>query len=187
MKRIQLRRLIAVCIGLIAILTIVFVYNGRAKPHAATSPASPPPPSLWSNERTPTFADFAVGEKFTGVPAKIDYVSSPLAGEFKTAIAAGVRQGANFAGHYRLVELGCGTSCQTFVVVDLTDGKVYDGGTAERGIEYHADSKLAVFDPPYGPDVIVRPDDPLANLPVRYSVWHDNRFEQVWQIITLIR
>ena len=33
-------------------------------------------------------------------------------------------EGPNYAGHYRVVVWGCGTSCAMFAVVDLRNGKV---------------------------------------------------------------
>ena len=35
----------------------------------------------------------------------------------------------DFAGHYKIVGYGCGTSCWSFNVVDVKTGKIYDGMT----------------------------------------------------------
>jgi hypothetical protein len=60
----------------------------------------------------------------------------------------------NFAGHYAVVEWGCGTGCLQMAVVDLQSGDVYDGpftllcminaNDDETSVVYHRDSSLFV-------------------------------------------
>jgi hypothetical protein len=44
---------------------------------------------------------------------------------FRTRIKGGVQQGVNFAGHYSLIQFGCGTGCTQVLVTDVSTGKVY--------------------------------------------------------------
>jgi hypothetical protein len=44
---------------------------------------------------------------------------------FRTRIKVGVQQGVNFAGHYSLIQFGCGTGCTQVLVTDVSTGKVY--------------------------------------------------------------
>lgn len=44
---------------------------------------------------------------------------------FRTRIAEGIhKQGISFAGHWTLIEIGCGTNCQFGYAVDLSDGSI---------------------------------------------------------------
>ncbi|KXU30656.1 hypothetical protein A0J57_20140 [Sphingobium sp. 22B] len=43
---------------------------------------------------------------------------------FRTRIVNEMRTGPNFAGHYAMVEIGCGTSCRFALVADVATGKV---------------------------------------------------------------
>jgi hypothetical protein len=43
---------------------------------------------------------------------------------YRTRIRSGIEEGANFGGHYSIVEIGCGTSCRFAFVVDLRTGEV---------------------------------------------------------------
>jgi len=57
-------------------------------------------------------------------PAKLDLRSSPIANMYRTVIRQQMKQGPNFAGHYRVAIWGCGSSCAQFAVVDLQSGRV---------------------------------------------------------------
>jgi len=46
--------------------------------------------------------------------------------DYRTRIRDGMRQGANFAGHYALIGWGCGTGCQVYVVGDVITGQMFD-------------------------------------------------------------
>ena len=84
----------------------------------------------------------------TGKHAPINWKSNPSARHFRTVIKDGVKQGVNFAGHYCIIEWGCGTQCQSWVIVDQLNGNIYDGIPTCRGQEYHAGSRLIILDPP---------------------------------------
>lgn len=91
-----------------------------------------------------------------------DYPSVPLSGALKlpnfggrdadyrmyrTRIGNGAAQGVNFAGHYAMIEIGCGTSCRFAFIVDLQTGRVgsfpYGGEEQyQMGMIYLPESRL---------------------------------------------
>lgn len=44
---------------------------------------------------------------------------------FKTKITEEMKTGPNFAGHYAIITIGCGTSCNFSFVGDVATGQVY--------------------------------------------------------------
>jgi hypothetical protein len=76
--------------------------------------------------------------------------------QFGTQIREGVKNGANFGGHYSLVQWGCGAGCVQMVLADLESGALYDGpfgalpggrlaisaGAPNAGLEFRAASRL---------------------------------------------
>lgn len=50
----------------------------------------------------------------------------------RTRLRDGVKQGPNFAGHYALIQFGCGAGCSAALITDVASGKVY---AAPRGGE----------------------------------------------------
>lgn len=73
----------------------------------------------------PRFDQFAVRDSFSGIPAK-PILSTTRDRLFRTMIRNGAAKGPNFAGHYVIVDWGCGTSCAQAVVVDAKNGEVRD-------------------------------------------------------------
>jgi len=45
---------------------------------------------------------------------------------FRTRIREGMSTGPDFAGHYAIIQLGCGTGCSFVLVGDVATGQVYD-------------------------------------------------------------
>lgn len=45
---------------------------------------------------------------------------------YRTRIADGMRAGPNFAGHYAIIEIGCGTGCRYVKMADVKTGKVHE-------------------------------------------------------------
>ena len=67
------------------------------------------------------------------------------AGNHRTRIVEGLRKGPNFAGHYSLIEIGCGTSCLFAYLADARSGQVFSfpyGGEEqyELSLRYGLDS-----------------------------------------------
>lgn len=72
----------------------------------------------------PRFEAFRV-PVYSGKPARPDVRSHPRSRLFRTELREAVEQGANFAGHYRLVSWGCGAACYQWAIVDVKSGKVF--------------------------------------------------------------
>jgi hypothetical protein len=68
-----------------------------------------------ATEFLPTFAEAAVPD-FEGRDA--------WAARYRTMIRQGVEDGPDFAGHWSLVQVGCGTGCSTTYMVDHATGEV---------------------------------------------------------------
>jgi hypothetical protein len=84
----------------------------------------------------PRFEDYAVTEIFTGKPA-VPLIETPLERMYRTRIREGAMKGwgvfrdgkeqpgPNFAGHYFVIQWGCGTACLMMVLADGLTGKIY--------------------------------------------------------------
>jgi hypothetical protein len=71
------------------------------------------------------FEQFAVSERFVGKPAQPNLSSHPDARTYRTVLARESQAGPNFAGHFTLVRIGCGTGCSRVAVVEAGHGTVY--------------------------------------------------------------
>jgi hypothetical protein len=75
-------------------------------------------------------------------------VSSGEARTYRTVIREGAKAGVNFAGHYTVVTIGCGTSCIRAVVIDRMTGKVqFTPVGPGLGVAIRVDSALLIADP----------------------------------------
>lgn len=99
--------------------------------------------------KLPTFDDFPIENRYKGIPAKVDLSSNRYAKKFRTVLREGAREGPNFAGHYTLVEWGCGSSCQSHAIVDAKNGKVFFPHKllTTAGIDFKLTSSLIITDP----------------------------------------
>jgi len=66
---------------------------------------------------------------------------------FRTRIGDDMREGPDFAGHYKVIQFGCGTGCSIVFVGDVASGRVYEfphGGENDQGLslEYRVNSTL---------------------------------------------
>lgn len=97
------------------------------------------------------------GPSFTDVPARKFLSGAPRLPDFggrdadyrmyRTRIREGAAEGVNFAGHYAMIEIGCGTSCRFAFIVDLQTGQVgsfpYGGEEQyQMGMLYSPESRL---------------------------------------------
>ena len=113
---------------------------------------------------------------FQGRPAS-PKLETPLVKEHGTIIRKAAMRGANFAGHYRVVDWGCGTACGVYVIVDERTGKVFEPPEISKGVdlgvagpEFRRDSTLMVVascPPPeaYG----------LKNCEKKFYTWNGTR------------
>jgi hypothetical protein len=108
---------------------------------------------------TPRFADYPVrqSERFKGKPAAVK-LTSAQARRYRTMIREGALEAPNFAGHYTIVQWGCGAGCVQFAVVNAKTGAVFmppfsvgpralvEGQTGEpdEPLQFRVDSKLLI-------------------------------------------
>jgi hypothetical protein len=110
--------------------------------------------SIFAQSALPQFGTYPVTEIFKGKPAAPDFKTDPDAKRFVTLIQDGAKKGPNFAGHYTLISWGCGTMCQSFIIIDSVNGKIYPSPfTTETGVCYRLDSSLLILNP-ITPDVV---------------------------------
>ena len=74
---------------------------------------------------------------------------APRHRKFRTALALAALAGPNYAGHFAVVEVGCGTACSIPMALDLTTGAVVDlppevSMSPDVIYEYHRNSALLV-------------------------------------------
>jgi hypothetical protein len=124
----------------------------------------------------PNFEDYHVGERYKGKPAMVDFRSDPDARRFRTRLRQAVAKGPNFAGRYVVVMWGCGTSCQSWAIVDARTGKIHSPlDPTSEGACFRIDSALFVTDP-IDQDTFDRYKGELPDwLETRYWKWDGNK------------
>lgn len=132
-------------------------------------------------------------EVWRGTVAPLNLRSHPLARMYRTSTREQMRdEGVNFAGHYALVAMGCGTGCSITGIVDARNGQAYfpkefEGWTAIVGDyefadgedirTFHSNSRLlkAIGRPRIG-----RPgEERYGPSGIYYYEWKNNRLRQV--------
>jgi hypothetical protein len=104
---------------MLANLLLLILAGLSATPSQITEGTSKMPAIL-----LPRFAEFKVEKVFNGKPAP-PVLLRPEERRFRTVLREGANAGPNFAGHYTIVEWGCGTECWQAAVVDAETGRVY--------------------------------------------------------------
>ena len=111
----------------------------------------------------------ALEDRFVGAPAQVDFDFEPTAEEFRTTLVEAVARGPNFAGHYRVVEWGCGTGCQSFSVVDVRDGRIVAYNIpATYGAHFSLESRLFVTNPQENATALTDPQTSVSATSERY-------------------
>ncbi|NTH14236.1 hypothetical protein G6L99_19125 [Agrobacterium rhizogenes] len=93
-------------------------------------------------------ADFPISVRFAGRTMLPDFKGRDRQfNSFRTRIRDGMRQGPNFAGHYTLIQIGCGTGCSFAIVADNKTGQPASlprGGEANMylALDYRLESRL---------------------------------------------
>ena len=78
-----------------------------------------------SREPEPQFREYRA-PILRGKKAALNLGSHPLARKFRTLIREQMHDaGVNFAGHYTLASMGCGTGCSITAIVDRRNGNAY--------------------------------------------------------------
>jgi hypothetical protein len=129
----------------------------------------------------PTFSDFGTPESFQG-PVVEPMLRNPDQRKFEAQIRRQSTLPANFAGHYKIAEWGCGSSCVSIAVINLKTGEVYEGPFSVLGygnsykyeggydeLEYKATSRL----------LIARGCPGDKNCGTYYYEWKGNHFNQL--------
>ena len=137
--------------------------------------------ALFLFAQIPTFGDFRTPEIFKGQAAK-PVLRTARQKRFATQIRRQATLPANFGGHYKIAQWGCGSQCVSIAIVDLKTGGVYNGPFLILGygipykyeggddeLQYEPSSRL----------LIARgcPED--KNCGTYYYEWKDDHFNQI--------
>ena len=108
------------------------------------------------------FEDFPVSVPNLRLSPEIDVRSHPLAGKYQTVLRTEAREGPNFAGYFRIVQIGCGSNCAIMVIINLSNGAVYSPQAMKEmawtlpdckvGLALRPNSRLLIAYGPRGPD-----------------------------------
>jgi hypothetical protein len=100
-----------------------------------------------NNLPVPQFEQYKVKTIYKGKPA-VSILRTPDDREYRTRIRKGAKEGPNFAGHYTIIMLGCGTQCASFLIVDAASGRVFSHAQKEYTCEptFKVDSRLLTTD-----------------------------------------
>ncbi len=91
---------------------------------------------------------FSVSEIYKGRVPQIQLSSHPSGKKFKTLLQKGLKNGPNFAGHYTIVEIGCGTNCLNIWIIDTSRGTILEGPyNTAWGAKYNLNSRLLILNP----------------------------------------
>jgi hypothetical protein len=144
-----------------------------------------------TDPKAPNLSSYLVAKPEQVPNPRLDISTSPAARRYRTVFRQQVQKGPNFAGHYRVVVWGCGSSCASFAVVNLKTGRVLDveGAHSMSGVDfevgdfltgtdsedttfrYRKDSKLLI--------AIGAPDEDAARGGVFYYLLGDERLKVI--------
>jgi hypothetical protein len=105
--------------------------------------------SRWARrQHKPWFSDLAARDTQPMHPAA-PLLADPGARRYRTPIRAGAAAGPNFAGHYTVVSMGCGSPCTVVAIVDARTSHVYmqESAFASWPPLFRRDSRLLIDDP----------------------------------------
>ena len=93
--------------------------------------------AIGQNQNPPfyPFARYPAERTYKGKPVTPKLIT-PIQSRFRTVLRKGEGKGPNFAGHYTVVEWGCGSKYVSFAVVDAVNGKVFDTDMPPVNDEY---------------------------------------------------
>lgn len=125
------------------------------------------------------YAEFATHEQFHGKPAPA-IISGEEERSYRTMLREGAKQGPNFAGHYTIVQWGCGTECWQAAVVDAKTGRIYQLPSTTGPRSYYFESTWLHF----------RRDSRLLIMCTNCRLWADRECDQqyfVWNGETFMK
>ncbi len=124
-----------------------------------------------------SFEDYQVAV-YEGKLTDPDFSTDPGAKRFITRIKNECAKGINFAGQYTLVTWGCGSPCQSGVVVDRKTGAIFGGYGTALGSEFKKDSKMIIRN--VGAiDTTTSLIEVCAYCDVSHEIWTGTEFEEV--------
>ena len=92
-----------------------------------------------------TFSMYEVDSIYKGKLAAPNFNTNLGAKAFITRIKRGCKESRiNFAGHYTIVEWGCGMCCGSMAIIDRIDGHIYSSDSIDGycGLSYKLNSRL---------------------------------------------
>ncbi|WP_143150427.1 hypothetical protein [Arenibacter nanhaiticus] len=124
-----------------------------------------------------TFEDYKV-DMYEGALADPDFSTAPAAKAFISRITNECKKGINFAGHYTLIIWGCGTACQSGVIVDRKTGRIFEEYGSSLGSEFRKDSKMLIKN--IGAiDTTTNLIEVCAHCEVSHHVWTGTEFKEI--------
>ncbi|HEY4370534.1 MAG TPA: hypothetical protein VGN52_01225 [Burkholderiales bacterium] len=100
----------------------------------------------------PDFAGYPAKPLYKGRVAAPDVKTERRSRLYRTVIRLGVKDGVNFAGHYVMVDWGCGTGCSSHAIVDARTGRVFHPAELRYDDHSFVDADLFEGDTLYGED-----------------------------------
>ncbi|MBX9853067.1 MAG: hypothetical protein K2X86_15095 [Cytophagaceae bacterium] len=95
-----------------------------------------------------SFDDFKV-DKIEKIKAELNLSSNKDAYRFRSRIREAYNADTvNFAGHYTFAWWGCGSPCQSGVIIDRRTGQVYDAPSAALGYDFRPNSRMLIVNTP---------------------------------------
>jgi hypothetical protein len=140
------------------------------------------------SEPVPQFATFPAPVDAQRAPAPV-VLSSAEARRYRTMLREGAAKGPNFAGHYTIVEWGCGSACVDWAIVDARSGRVFffkmlravSGAHVDFGksadtadddlLRYRRDSKLLI--------ILGAPNEDEKREGIGFYRWDHDRLDQL--------
>jgi hypothetical protein len=116
---------------------------------------------------------YPASQSYVGRPKPVKFsshrISEALTPEYKAIVRDEVSKGPNFAGAYTLVTVGCGTACETVLVIRAFDGRIFAlPEAATYGVRFRAHSRL-----------IVLRYDPAHKIATQHFVFDNGTFRRV--------
>ncbi|OLQ81716.1 hypothetical protein BIT28_16105 [Photobacterium proteolyticum] len=93
------------------------------------------------------FDEYPASERLEVSVSKIDFTGFEQLKSFRENLNQQIKSGPNYGGKYYVAFLGCGTSCQGNIIVDLGSGKIVEQITSCDGMVYKLESKLFIANP----------------------------------------
>lgn len=144
------------------------------------------------------FEDFRVPAVDHNKRAGLDLKSNKHAPMFRTRLREGYASDtANFAGHYTFVYWGCGSPCQSSLLIDRKTGKIYDAPEANLGYDFRSTSRMMIVNRPdsggfYNDCIYCKPiiyifDEATKKFTERRKGWDQGTNEQSDQGVKTLR